>query len=643
MNEWGAERERPSLGERLYDALALLLLMWPAAGGMWALGSTRTWGFAPGLVVSFCGSMLVLARPLVFRAMPRGWAPPGFVLLAVLTAYIVIRIPWAAVPYAARWEGLRWACLLAAAWSWTQVARRAHRWKWLLGVLLLAAALNSLYAVIQHVNGSSQVLWAPRPEQYLMRASGTYLCPNHFANMLAMLFPLALALMLLPAAGFPLRLMALYFFIVSLPVIYWTQSRSGWLGMVAGVCTTLTLLAWRRSRAGLLLALVALPLLAGAGGWAAWKTLPAVRTRVGAVLEDPEEAGGIRMQMWRDVPAMVRARPVLGFGGGAFVWIYPPYQTHVEDHLHWDFLHNEYLQLLVEYGTAGLVLGLAALAWCLTGLVRGVLRARSSESAFLLAGAGGSLTACLVHALFDFNFHIFPNPHALVWIGGVAWGGWFMQERGGESVQERHRKIRAVAAVLGALACAYGAWLAFAGGMSYAWNLKGDLARTRLDWEDVESDYRKAMAWDSWNWRPHLGMGDLKSIQALWHRDPDLEREQAGKQQLAAEAAESFRKARSRNACDMAVEFGLGRALNAMGDPDKALEHYRRAAAYQQRHIFYREQLGIQLRRMGRDREALEVFRRNVEDGVSSDVSRLNIRMLERKLAREEAGTGAEP
>ena len=70
-------------------------------------------------------------------------------------------------------------------------------------------------------------------------------------------------------------------------------------------------------------------------------------------------------------------------------------------------------------------------------------------------------------------------------------------------------------------------------------------------------------------------------------------------------------------------------------DPEAALEHLRRAAAYQRRHVFYREQLGIQLRQMGRDREALEVFRQNTEDGVASDISALNIRALERKLARE--------
>ena len=640
---WGEEQRIPPGGERGFDALALFLLMLPATAGMWALGSTRVWGYAPGLALSFLGSLLVLVRPWIFRGTPCGRVPPGFWGWAALVLMVAVRVPASAVPIEGRWEALRWACLLAAAWSWMQMGARAHRWKWLLGVLLMAVALAGLYAMVQHVNGSRQVLWMPKPEQYELRASGTYLCPNHFANMLAMLLPLAVVLLFLREAGFPLRLMALYYLAVAAPVLYWTQSRSGWLGALAGVGVTLTLLAWRKSRAWLLAALVALPLLAGAGGWVAWKTLPAVRQRVGAVLEDPEKAGGIRMQMWRDVPAMVRDRPVWGHGGGSFVWIYPPYQVHVKEHLLWDYLHNDYLQLAVEYGLAGLALALGVLAWALAGMVRGVLRARSAEAAGLLAAAGGGLAGSLVHACFDFNFHIFPNPHALVWMGGVAWGVWFSRERGEAPASGRWRGVCRVLGGVAAAGCGCCAWLAVMGGMSYGWNLRGEMARTRLDWEEAERDYRRAMEWDDWNWRPHLGLGNLRAAQALWYRDPDPEAEQAGKRERAEEAMAHFRESLARNPCEMAAEFGLARTLNAAGDPEGALEHLRRAATYQRRHVFYREQLGIQLRRLGRDEEALEVFRRNVADGVASEVSLLNLRALERKAAEKAAAVPLSP
>lgn len=40
---------------------------------------------------------------------------------------------------------------------------------------------------------------------------------------------------------------------------------------------------------------------------------------------------------------------------------------------------------------------------------------------------------------------------------------------------------------------------------------------------------------------------------------------------------------------------------------------------------------------MGRDTEALAVFRQNVADGKATDISTVNIRLLERKLAKPPA------
>jgi len=639
QSEWAMRGQRVPLSNRLYDVVCLLLIMWPATAGVWLLGSTRTWGYAPGLFLSFCGALLVFARPLIFPDTPRVRPPPGFWAFAVLVLYVVLRVPSALVPDAARWDALRWVCLLAAAWSWTQIGARAHRWKWLLGVLLMAAALDGLYAWIQHVNGAESVLWAPRPEQYGLRASGTYLCPNHFANLMAMLIPVALVLICLPEAGLSLRLLAGYFILISTPALYWSQSRSGWMGMLVGLGVTGVLLAWRKSRSWLLMALVALPLLAAAVGWTAWQTLPAVRTRFGAVLENPEKAGGIRMGMWRDAPAMFKDHPWIGFGGGSYVWAYPPYQHHVKQHLRYDFAHNEYIQLLLEQGAVGSLLALVALLSGLWGLTRAILTAKTKLGAWLLAGATGGLAASLFHALFDFNFHIFPNPHALVWLGGVAWSAWCIQEKGGAISTGRQKKGVWVVSGAGILICSLGAWLSLSGGMSYVWNLKGEIARTQMEQEEAEVDYLKSIAWDAGNWQPYLGLGNLRVTQAMWYRNPDRSVERERKRRLATEASAHFESAIQRNPAEMAAVFGLARAYNVMGDSETALEQYRRAAGYQHRHVFYREQLGIQLRRMGRNEEALQVFKQNLADKTHTDVSLLNIRSLERKKAKAAAAS----
>lgn len=637
QSEWAMRAERIPWSNRLYDAVCLFLLMWPATAGVWLMGSTRTWGYAPGLFISFCGSLLIFSRPLIFRDTPHSRALPGLWPFALLVLYVVLRVPSALVPNAARWDALRWICLLAAAWSWAQIGARAHRWKWLLGVLLMAAAVDGLYAWIQHVNGADTVLWAPRPEQYGLRASGTYLCPNHFANLLAMLTPVALILICLPEAGLPLRLLAGYFVLISTPALYWSQSRSGWVSVAVGLGVTGVLLAWRKSRSWFLIALVVLPLCAGAIGWTAWKTLPAVQKRFGEVLENPERAGGVRMGMWRDAPAMYKAHPWIGFGGGSYVWAYPPYQHHVKQHLKYDFAHNEYIQLLLEYGAIGGFLALLALLCCAWGLTRAVLTAQSKTGAWLIAGAAGGLAASLFHALFDFNFHIFPNPHALIWLGGIAWSAWCIQEKGVSIPAGRQKRLLWVLSGTGILVCGLGAWLSLSGGLSYVWNLKGEIARTEMKQETAEAGYLKAIAWDAGNWQPYLGLGNLRATQAMWYRNPDFATERADKKRLAAEASAYFESAIKRNPAEMAAVFGLARAYNVIGKSEEALEQYRRAATYQRRHVFYREQLGIQLRRMGRDDEALQIFRQNLADKAHTDVSLLNIRSLERKRAKAAA------
>ena len=97
LNEWGNERKQ-GFWESGIEALSLLLLMWPATVGMGLMGSTRVWGYAPGLFFSLVGAALVWLRPVLFRRQPSWQAPLGFWIFAGLCVYIVMRVPFAAEP-----------------------------------------------------------------------------------------------------------------------------------------------------------------------------------------------------------------------------------------------------------------------------------------------------------------------------------------------------------------------------------------------------------------------------------------------------------------------------------------------------------------------------------------------------------------
>jgi O-antigen ligase/cytochrome c-type biogenesis protein CcmH/NrfG len=624
---------------RAWGALALLLLFWPASGGMYLLASTRVWSWSIGLVLAFAGCAMVFLRPVLFPREGFGWRiPPLWFGFAVVVLYIAAVFPRALVPVEARWELLKWLCLCMAALAWSQVAGRGEAWKFFAFLLLLALSVECFYAISKQIDHSRAVLWMQRPAQYKMRASGTYLCPNHLANALSMGFSLAFVLLVAPGTGAPLRLMAVYYLVASAPVLYWSQSRSGWGGMLAGVTVAALLAAWRRGARCLAIALVVLPLALAALGFGAWKCLPAVRERIGAVIEDPVKAGGIRAQMWADMPAMVRDRPFVGHGGGSFLWAYPPYRCRTDQILTYDQLHNDPLQVLVEYGSAGAVLAGGLYLWALLLFAVRAVRSRDGDTALLSAAAAGALAASGFHSLFDFNFHIFPNPHILVMVCGLAAGR--AAARGNSGWTARGRAVPAAVSALAVAACAAGFWFSLAGGLSYWWTLKGEAACDSLEYGTAEACYRRAIRWDSSNWQPWLGLGSLKATQASLYRAPDPGLQAAGRRVRVDAAREAFSEASRLNPGDMTVEYGLARAENADGNLEAALEHCRRAAGYQPRHVFFREQLGLQLVRMGREDEALEVFRKNIADRVFSEVSQLNVRRLERRAAKRAKAAG---
>ena len=625
-------RRRVPVFCRIYGFVALLLLLWPASGGMYLLGSTRVWGWSIGLVLAFAGCALVFLRPVLFPAEDFEWRIPLLWLgMLAATVFVGTTVPRAFVPDAARWEGLKWLCLCMAGLAWSQCAGKGEQWKFFVFLLLLALSVECFYAISKHIDHSRMVLWMERPAQYVMRASGTYLCPNHLANVLAMGMPLAILLLVSGVSGAPLRLMAVYYLAVAAPVLYWTQSRSGWGGALAGVSAAVLLAAWRKSVKALAVALVALPLVACALGYGAWKALPAVRERIGAVLEDPVKAGGIRAKMWADVPSMVRDKPD-GFGGGSFQWAYPPYREHTTQILTYDQLHNDPLQMLVEYGWAGLAAAAGLYLWAMGLFAARSVRARDEAAALLDMAAVGALAASGLHSLFDFNFHIFPNPHVLVLLCGVALGRSAGREGTGWTV--RSRLAGSGLSVLAVAVCLAGLWFSLAGGKSYWWTLKGEAFASASEYSAAENAYRRAVRWNPRNWQPWLGLGDLKSSQGFWFRAPDKDVQARGKRALGEEARAAYEEASRLNPGDMSVEYGLARAENAAGNEEAALEHCRKAAAYQHKHTFYREQLGLQLNRMGREDEALEIFRQCIKDGVASETSYLNVRRLERKAAK---------
>ncbi|HOW98751.1 MAG TPA: tetratricopeptide repeat protein, partial [Kiritimatiellia bacterium] len=135
---------------------------------------------------------------------------------------------------------------------------------------------------------------------------------------------------------------------------------------------------------------------------------------------------------------------------------------------------------------------------------------------------------------------------------------------------------------------------------------------------------------DRANWRPWLSLGHLHRTRAFWALDPE------DKAREAALAFECYEGAAARNPLDMMVRFGIARTYSAQGQPEQALEILRDINRMDRNNMFFMPQLGLQLRNMGRDEEALAVFR-EAANRWSNEMIAINIRLLERRLAARQA------
>ena len=75
----------------------------------------------------------------------------------------------------------------------------------------------------------------------------------------------------------------------------------------------------------------------------------------------------------------------------------------------WNFVHNDYLQLLVEGGFLGLVLAIWAIVLWLRHFHSGFKTVTNIENKNIRYGLGCSVIALLIHSFMDFNLHIPAN------------------------------------------------------------------------------------------------------------------------------------------------------------------------------------------------------------------------------------------
>jgi O-antigen ligase len=282
--------------------------------------------------------------------------------------------------------------------------------------LVFLAAGISCYALWQFMTHTNHVWNEITP--YLGRATGTYISPNNFSCFLEMLLPLAVAYVLTGRMKPLTRILLGYAALALAAGLVVTFSRGGWVAAAVGLLALMAVLICQRKYR--LPAIVLLVVFLGGGSLFVAKYLSHTLgyvVRVKTVENSNRLDLEFRAEMWTAAEAMWRDHYWFGVGPAHYDYRFRQYRPeNVQERP--DRAHNDYLNLLADWGTTGGIIvggGMLLFAWGLIKTWKSVRpdnkepgRGLSNRFAFFV-GASAALFALAVHSVIDFNLHIPAN------------------------------------------------------------------------------------------------------------------------------------------------------------------------------------------------------------------------------------------
>ena len=410
------------------EALAVLLLGLGFATVQALIGGTRLLFSLPayGLVAAAAVFVAFLLR----RPKPE---PDALCLLgsALFFGYIIGRALLSPAPYAARADlYIVLGSLMVYGFTATIFTDSRPRMIFI-GFLLLLGLIHVLVGAIQFRDGNN---FMPIPflqrEDYGRRASGLYVCPNHLAGLLEVIAVFGVSMVCWSRIAVWGKLLIGYAAGVCYVGAILTGSRGGYISIAASllVFTVLSLIVlraaggsvvWKITGASLLVAL-----LAGALVFFSIRKSSLLTERAGNIADTEN----VRFDLWGAAIEQWKLAPFLGTGAATYRYYGRQFRA---ERMQMDPLeaHNDYLQLLAEYGIAGAAGFLVFMgyhgraAWRdfrRLGPKRVAVAPRLlSNNLALQIGAIASVAAYVAHSAFDFNLHIPANALLLAFVFGL--------------------------------------------------------------------------------------------------------------------------------------------------------------------------------------------------------------------------------
>lgn len=566
----------------------------------------------------------VLLRSLVFtKGIVRD---PLDIAILACWLYLTARYLTSSHEFQSRQE---WLMASAAFWVYFTVrSLRSEHWiPPLLGVMLVTVACGvGTYALYQRFSGSQAVLWLT--STYPGRVSGTYYCPNHLAGYLECFVPLLLSLALFTRVSIGARLLLVYALLLLLAAHLFTFSRGGMLSLSAG-CAFVFFLGWRHKGAAVLVVL-------GVAIFGAFFFVHYLRSsdslefqRYSTVVHGEWS----RIEMWKSAVALWKRVPWFGLGPMQFDWWHASVRGNVPARA--VYVHNDYLQLLTEYGVVGALFFTVFLALALVKLAVGIRKFELLHNTFhhphvvlsneegwqraAFIGIAGSLTALFLHSIVDFNMHIQAN--ALMFALLMAVGHSISDEGDLPRELEHWEMVMRRVVAMGLLAVVM--WQALAVWNTYSGDRhlrEAETFKKQMDWPATRKAYQEALNADprsSEAWARYANFVYQRALLEVVKRH-DCEREFLSVSERALEL----------NPLNKLLRVRRGEILDRMGKFEEAEKEYQDAASFDPTNAYILNRYGIHYRKWGKKAHAKAMFEKAAKYPGGSQTADINLRVL---------------
>lgn len=392
------------------------------------IGGTRLLFAFPGYAMTAAAGVLGLFAIRRTRSLPDQIC---LVSAVIFFGYILVRASFSPVVYLARFDIYSVMAGLVIYFLTATVLTDSKPRLLILTCLIVVALGHVVVGAIQFRNGDN---WMPisflQRFDYGHRASGFYGCPNHLAGLLEVVGIFGLSITLWSRWPVWSKLLIGYVALVCYVGVVLTASRGGYLGVLmsllvfAGLSLRIAGAAESALRLRIGAGAFVLAALAAVAVFMVIQKSDYLSDRTRTVIDNKN----IRLDFWQAALKQWQLSPVIGTGSGTYLFYGRKFRNETVQ-MDPVYVHNDYLQLLAEYGLAGLA---TFLPFLLLHLRRGLITARRigprriavshrlpSNAMALNLGALGAVSAYGMHSLFDFNLHIPANVLLMAFVFGI--------------------------------------------------------------------------------------------------------------------------------------------------------------------------------------------------------------------------------